>query len=64
MEKGTYLVIVECIKKNEQELEKENIKWNNHICWFGTPEEQQEHFNKTGYLQKVIKSARQELAEG
>jgi hypothetical protein len=62
MKKETYFALVDLKKEFMEALEEENNHWNRYTCWYGTPEEQQEHMDKVKSFVEHIEGADQELS--
>jgi hypothetical protein len=63
MEKQKYFALVDLKKEYIEAREEENKRWNDHICWYGTPEEQEEHMSKVKDFSANIEEIDTTLAE-
>jgi len=63
MEKDLYFANVELIKALEAQLSALNKEWNTYTCWYGTPEEQENHTLQSKYATTRIENIRKQLKE-
>lgn len=62
MEKLVYFALVDTKKELEQRQSELLNEWNENVCWYGTPEQQEAHENLEESIRSEIKRIETALA--